>query len=501
MSFDKEGFTTVDVRYHSGFAGEGASWIAVPGNFTETTVTPLTGTLTSIARLPYRLGGSGGAHPFYDNLTFTYDSPDEPFTMRISYNMSNGAIIVEPNGFFFSPQIGVPPTASASASVTFPVGVDLITEASPTPVQTDDSGPRLRLGFSLPSESRIAAAFKVTWAKETSYIQDGIVEAAVPTRYAELGEQIVGLYNRAVPRMNDLFNVTMERISMRFFVPLLLMELGIGGYTPVDPSTFQAGTIYLNLFYSRATSGTLETIAMHELTHQYAASAGIAATLLWVHEGLANYVAVQMGPQLGYDSSFSDADLEASASELKGDYGFVQDWQPETTTFSLYQYYAASYKIFKTLGDEYGGLTFYRTFFRGLHDLKGGLKSTNAAIYKLGVAANANLFPVFAQWKFDVVDLTTLSAEIARLRAKAQFYGPLLPFSDQALSHLDRAESAMYTSPDAALGHVKLAEFYIETVPMIIAGILLTVLIVALLIVTARGRRRTRVEISQHTQA
>jgi hypothetical protein len=495
MTFDHDGLTTVEVLYDSGFVGPGSSWIAVPKNFTETTVVALKGTITSMTRVPYRSGEEGLVHPFYDNLTFSYTSGSDPFSMDLRFNMTNGAMIVEPNGFFYSPQIGVPSSAKVQAKLTFPDGIESLDEVQPAPAQVETYGSTVDLLFNLGSKSRIAVTFKVSWAQQTSHIQEEQVRADVPSRYLDLGTKIVELYRKAIPLMNALFNGTVNQISMRFFTPSSLPELSIGGYTPIDPSSFQTGAIYLNLFYFRALPGTMETIAVHELTHQYEAHAGISPNLLWVHEGLANYIAVQMGKSLNYDVTSTDADLETTASGLNGNYGMIQYWRPGGTAGSLFQYYAASYEVFKTLGNEYGGLSLYSRFFTQLHELKDGLTSTNVAIYELGLAARSDLSPQFTKWGFELVDLSSIGARIAKLRAEAEFLGPLLPFREQALSHLELAQSSMYSSPEAAVGHITIATFYIETVPMIIAGVVLVlILLVAVAVIVSKRGKRKRVE-------
>jgi hypothetical protein len=491
MSFDQDGFTTVDILYDSGSIGSGVSWVAVPKNeITETSLFPLRGTIDSATRLPYETV-SGGVHTFYDNLTFSYTSGSGPFSLRLSYNMTGGAMIVEPNGFFYSPLISVPSSASVQAVLRFPNGVDSLDEIEPTPIQVDTSSSRPAVFFNLLSESRVAVTFTVSWAQETSHIREGKVEADVPSRYLDLGTNIVKLYESAIPLMDDLFNGTVNRILMKFFAPSTLPQLTIGGYTPIDPSTFQAGAIYLNLFYFRAQSGTMETIAMHELTHQYEARIGISPELLWVQEGMANYVAVQMGKSLGYDTTPTVADLETAAGQLGGNYGIIQYWRPGGTVGSLFQYYAASYEVFNTLGDRYGGLSLYSSFFREVAALKDGLKSTNVAVYELGLAARTNLASQFTAWGFELVDLSSISARIINLRAEARLYGPFLPFCDQALNHLALAQDSLYSSPEAAVGHVTIAAFYIETVPMIIGGVVLfIILLVAMATVISRRRKR-----------
>jgi hypothetical protein len=351
----------------------------------------LKGTIASVERVAYQSGDGGGAHPFYDNLTFSYTSSDEPFSMRLRFNMTRGAMIVEPNGFFYSPQIGVSSSASVRAVLTFPDGVESLDEIQPTPLRVDTYFSKPEVVFSLPSESRIAVTFTVSWARQTSHIREGKVEADVPSRYLDLGTRMVELYKKAIPLMDALFNGTVDRISMKFFTPSTLPQLSIGGYTPIDPSSFQTGSIYLNLFYFRAQSGTMETIAIHELTHQYEAHVGVSPELLWVQEGLANYVAIQMGKPLDYDITPTATDLETTARDLSGNYGMIQYWRPGGTAGSLFQYYAASYEVFKTLADKYGGLSLYSSFFRELPGLKDGLKSTNVAVYELGLSARTNL--------------------------------------------------------------------------------------------------------------
>jgi hypothetical protein len=491
MAFDHDGFTTVDILYDSGAVGSGVSWVAIPKNFTETTMLALKGTITSVRRVAYQSGDGGGAHPFYDNLTFSYTSSDGPFSMRLRFNMTRGAMIVEPNGFFYSPQIGVSSSASVRAVLTFPDGVESLDEIQPTPLRVDTYFSKPEVVFSLPSESRIAVTFTVSWARQTSHIREGKVEADVPSRYLDLGTRMVELYKKAIPLMDALFNGTVDRISMKFFTPSTLPQLSIGGYTPIDPSSFQTGSIYLNLFYFRAQSGTMETIAIHELTHQYETHIGISPELLWVQEGLANYVAIQMGKPLDYDITPTATDLETTASDLSGNYGMIQYWRPGGTAGSLFQYYAASYEVFKTLGDKYGGLSLYSSFFRELPGLKDGLKSTNVAVYELGLSARTNLASQFATWGFELVDLSSINARIIKLRAEAELYGPLLPFREQALSHLQLAQDSMYSSPEAAVGHITIATFYIETVPMIIAGVVLVlILLVAAAVVVNKRRKR-----------
>jgi hypothetical protein len=57
----------------------------------------------------------------------------------------------------------------------------------------------------------------------------------------------------------------------------------------------------------------------------------------------------------------------------------------------------------------------------------------------------------------------------------------------------------MYSSPEVALGHVTIAAFYIETVPMIIGGALLLLMLVAAVAVVV-SRRNKRKQINSATK-
>ncbi len=501
MSFDNSGSTAVEISFNSGVVGSGSSWLAIPKNFSKT-VTALTGTITSLTYDQYKAGGDGGGNLFYDNMTFSYSANDAPFSMRVTFNFTDGAMMVEPYGLFYSPLMSAPRSAKTEARLTLPEGITDVRDVEPAPARVDDFGSQMKLYFRLSSETRIAVTFRVPWPKQIDHVTEGNVNIEAPSRYLNLSNRIAALYRNAIPHMDDLFKRSGDKISVKFFVPLSFQQLSIGGYTPIDASSFEPGSIFLNVFYVRALPGMIETIAVHELTHQYEARVGISPELLWVQEGLANYIAVQMGKTLGYDTASMDADLGTAAKELSGQYGAVQQWRPENVS-SLFGYYAASYEIFVTLGQKYGGLSFYSRFFQGLPELKDGLRSTNIAVYQLGLAAGADLFPEFASWGFQLIDLSRIGAEITRLRSEADWYGPLLPFRQEALDHLDLAQSSIYLNPEAATGHIRIAAFYVETMPMLIAGtvlvLILLVAIVAILHIRSR-RRRAQHELGTESQ-
>jgi hypothetical protein len=57
---------------------------------------------------------------------------------------------------------------------------------------------------------------------------------------------------------------------------------------------------------------------------------------------------------------------------------------------------------------------------------------------------------------------------------------------------LDLAEGVLYSTPEAASGHITIAAFYIETVPVIIAGIALMFIILGAIAVLLSRRSKTK---------
>ena len=57
----------------------------------------------------------------------------------------------------------------------------------------------------------------------------------------------------------------------------------------------------------------------------------------------------------------------------------------------------------------------------------------------------------------------------------------------------------MYSSPEVATGHITIAAFYIETVPMIIAGVaLVLILLAAVAVVISKRSKRKHAESGNH---
>jgi hypothetical protein len=140
---------------------------------------------------------------------------------------------------------------------------------------------------------------------------------------------------------------------------------GIAGFVPFESGTL--GAINLNMIYFRTLKGNIEITAIHELAHHFIWAMGVDPGTLWIHEGLATYLSIEIGDYLGYSTVAEEYRetynmLVAQLDSL----GFIQGWgmEPIDTAY----YYAAAYYIFDDIGERYGGLDFYKELFRRLSE-------------------------------------------------------------------------------------------------------------------------------------
>ena len=297
FKIDRNGLTLVDITYHT-FQREGLMWILVP-KFSQWMNRTVKGVVTSWdLRDPYELAGF--KNPFYDAFLFSFRSDNEGFEIKIRYNHSLAAMIIEPDGIFYSPQIGfqkgnrikisvVLPKefvlnrreaiAFGSRNVYYPSSIDReknIILFSDIP--EEENLLRVEIGFRI--ENKSFSPIKLRW---------GIFSFETPPRYREYAWKILEFYNETYDNLVDLFNVTLESANVKFFLPSFNSLLEIGGYVPFSPR--KLGDIHLNILYTRTLEGQIEVIALHELVHHFLWRAGISPQgLLWFHEGMAQYI-------------------------------------------------------------------------------------------------------------------------------------------------------------------------------------------------------------------
>jgi len=420
-----EGSTLVNILYRTG-RDEGATWILVP-KFSRWINRTLRGSVIEWS-LQDSYETTGFLNPFYEALFFSFRSDGEEFEIKIQYNHSLAAMIIEPNGLFFSPQIGFEKGNKAEITVILPktfiinrdeaVALGSTSTYWPTLVDQDKN----MLFFEIPETEnllRVEIGFRTKRElAETVEIRSGIFTFETPTRYVEFARQILEFYNKTYGDLVDLFNVTLENARLLFFLPDFNLLLSIGGYVPFFSE--RLGDIHINIMYTRAVEGQIEVIALHELVHHFLWKSGISPeNLLWFHEGMAEYISIEICSRMGYEGAILlKQQINAGAQQVKmqfgDDLGFLQRWTPRNTPQDVGNYYAAAYYIISRLAEQRGDLNYYKQFFRIVRNER--IEDDADLAYYLSLAAGESIADLLNRWGFNVPDLYLYSPLISEAK-------------------------------------------------------------------------------------
>jgi|GEM_PF-383822 hypothetical protein len=473
---DGEGNTAVKVNFVHETSNQASSWLIVP-SFVPWTNRTNQGALFSFKVEPIFVNGK--EDPFWRNYTFAYIPTKGTFNLTITFWIEQYAYIIEPNGFFLSSQIGYSPSALGSTIILLPEGarvsssgIRLIdystgTILSPSSLRIGTREGRTEIQCGTTYSSRVAVYFtEPRKTAEISIYTLGRFSVQTATRYEEKAWNFLRLYNNSYPILSDIFGVSLEKVNVTLFIPTMDQFLsGLGGFVPFSETT-GPGFVNLNMFYFRKVSGFIEIIALHELVHHFVWAVGFSPRKLWVHEGMAEYFSIEVAKVLGLHEGAQEHEdsLLGVSKGLGNSLGFVQDWGAYQTSGNM-EYYAASWKIFKTLGDSYGGLEYYRRFFRELKTLGKDLEDPTI-ITALGLAAGdvTHVCEQFRDWGFkNVVDVASLQAILSEAEGRASGLSILLqPSKALADLLLRRAKTALKSGDyDFALKQVEYALFFV----------------------------------------
>lgn len=403
---DEDGFTRAMVSYES-FEARGSSWVLVP-KFSNWSYLVLAGRILQSETVETEKVVDQEYY-FYQVFTFSFRS-DKSFKMNLQFNMSTAALIIEPRGIFFSPLIGFQEDSNGKAEVFLPNNSE-VTEA----VALGSSGyykpSRKTLNYVLfdlrENLIRLQIEFNTNIATpELLTLKQGIFTFESVKRYKSYASDILSLFNEVYNNFVGLFNVTLQSVDIRFFLPEFYTLLSVGGYVPFTGG--RVSDIHINIFFVRAVEGVLEVIALHELVHHFLWKAGLSPiSLLWFHEGMAQYVSIETADKLGYEGALYERDkLEQGESQLikyGENFHFLQEWEPENQPADVSAYYIASYYVVSKLAAKYDELDYYRRFFRLIKGIE--VEDNNILAYYLSLAANTSVVPTLRKWGFNVVEL------------------------------------------------------------------------------------------------
>ena len=394
----------VSVRYtvKEGMYTKDLSEVVLPHNFNISEVNIIRGNITHWALVPYNY--------FYDVYKFEYVTDGKGlFIVEFNYTLKYGVLIVEPYAMFLSPMIYHDKRAIGVAYINLRLPRARVLQINPYPSKVFEGKEELIVKYRwTESPGRIWMILRISETSTIVNITSPPFTFVTPNRYAEEAKMILDVYSKAYPILANIIGVNLQNVIVRFFVPKIYSEIYIIGFVPYSPPP-RPNEIYLNVIYLRSYRGMLEYGAVHELVHHFLLKVGISPYgLLWVHEGLAEYLGITVTAIIDKEGKFTAGIekrkelLNTLASLLNNKYGFVQRWMSSAVSGNVMYCYAASYTIFKKLVDEYGGLNFLYRVFDEMRKY-GEVTSTSMFIEILSNVAGQKVYSVFKEWGFIIV--------------------------------------------------------------------------------------------------
>lgn len=422
---DEDGSAQVTINYTSS-EKLGSSWVIVP-RFLE---------LSNLTRYGKILNYSFSTtrekvnteYYFYRVLDFSFQS-DGYFETIMQFNFTSAAMIIEPKGIFLSPLIGFEPGSKGRAEVVFPLGFEreravAVAGYGYQPSYTNSN--YVRFDDLRENTVRLQIEFKVSDDKpDLLKVENGVFTFEVARRYENYARDVLDLLNETYDDLVRMFDTTLEDINVEFFVPDFDLLFSIGGYVPFTGK--ELGNIHINIFYTRYVKGYIEVTALHELVHHFLWKAGLSPeNLLWFHEGMAQYVSIEMAVDMGYEgASMTKQELEDGIAQLNlgNDLGFLSDWTPSSQPADWGTLYVAAYYVVSSLAEPYGGLEYYAQFFSLISGAY--VDDNNELAYYLSLAANATVIPKLESWGFNVADFNVHSTLILEAEKSLSEISPI----------------------------------------------------------------------------
>ncbi len=449
----ESGWIDIVTKFNSTSAG--SSWVLVP-KFREYNFKVLSGSISEKKLI------RNTSYYFYSNLTFSYIAGT---SLEISWSYRFGALIVEPNGAFFSTQIAFSPEDDATVLVKLPKKFH--------PQGIEPKGYRLQEGGdynvvrydvdgSTNNTMRVLISFKVKDGQKFKKREIGKLTVSYPPRYEDVVENITKYYRATLPLIEDYTSVKEEiPVRVKLFVPGTMEEITTLGYTGprFTSDVITQGEINLNMMLVRMPDYELPDTFVHELLHQYMQAAGLSVDLRWAHEGLAQYLSsVIVKEALGFDVPYDEVAERAVLTQTGGNFAFLLEWRGGGLPGNPGLYYTASEVLIRKLAEKYGGPELYKKFFRLVRRDRVVVKDPGEFVRYLSEAAGQDISDYLRSFgiKVEALDRTTL-ALISTARDYARATSWFDPFSEDALLILNRSrtrEAALQAIAMVVLGLV-----------------------------------------------
>lgn len=398
---------------------------------------------------------------FYYNATFEYVAdPSRGFGMNITFEFPYAALYADGKGWFMSPLLGAPPNTRVSIRVTIDgLGSVLDVSLNDVSIPYKLEGDTIEVGnadlSSNTGGARLTVDFRPRKPPEDVTMEEHVNGTLVRVRaapyYRGLLRTLSGILGKTLPILRELFGYAPPVLEFKPFLPSRMDLSALGYVMGEDINAGGEGPIYLNLALLRFREGYMETTVVHEVVHKALGALGVPANseLRWFHEGVAQYVSVEVCEKAGIDVKDVRDWLESSSRVFSSGLakpGFVQRWEPSGNEGA---YYAASYYVVASIARERGGLSYIRALASEIRR-RGGVKTNQELVEAMSAAAGEDLTPRFREWGFDVRSVPAVQRYVAVLAAIA--LAAAAAFSILAILHRKRSVRCPYCRAEVPRG-------------------------------------------------
>ncbi|GEM_PF-7060795 len=406
---DVNRFGEAEIRIEYSNSYPGRSWVLVPihGKWSlEVHVGKVVSELKSL-----------GPDSFYSNLTLSFNTTVK---LSIIYHFKYASLVSRSDALFISPLIGYPSYDRGVVEVKirefdgrspyFEGGIvigDFGKLMIVTPyIRFLHDGALLR--FSQPTDFygnminvyRIVIRYKLDPFRNSDVSGIAIRIRTVPVNdskvtvtfmtpkvYLEEADSLLNIVERGVKELASLTSYIPDAISGEFWLPRRLTygnELTTLGMV----ETYIPKRFSISLLTLRMKEEEKIHVILHELSHIFLLGIGISAKIRWVHEGLAEYISLNLGIKINY-TEFNK---------------IIRKYLKMTNNMSLTQLkvslfdYPRFFRIFYDICEERGGLAFLAKVLRRIKD-KGGVDNVEELALIFSEITGEDLSSIFNKLK------------------------------------------------------------------------------------------------------
>lgn len=389
----EDGWVNISTKFESNDSG--ASWVLLP-KFERYSLNTLSGSIKN-----YNITNETSYY-FYSNFSFSY-SPGTRIEINWSYRF--GALIVEPNGAFFSTQIAFSRRDDALILIKIPEKYEIESvEPKGYAIEKEDGYSVIKyyVDGSRNNTLRVLVTFK-TEKVEMEEKRIGKLTIVYPKRYEDFAEKISKYYEKSLPLIQDITSVSDEiPVKVNLFVPAKMEDITTQGYTGprFTSDLITQGEVNLNMMLARMPDYELPLTFIHELLHQYMQASGLGIGVRWMHEGLAQYLSSVIVREMGMNPP-EEPDNETYKlvmAHTGGDFSFLLDWRGGGLPGDPSLYYTASLIIVKDLAAKYGGYDVFRRLFAEMRKERATVNTPEELLKYLKRAAGSNITEFFKSY-------------------------------------------------------------------------------------------------------